>query len=87
MKKNETPSEENFTERVKQFGYDNQTIAVDEVAMEEKRYNVEIFEYATGKTYAVIGKNMSEKRAEKRSLTGLGRCNSNYGTRLVEVKK
>ena len=51
----------------------------------EKRYNVEIYEYATGKTCSVIGKNMTEERAEKRSMTGLSRCNPDYGTRLVEV--
>ena len=31
----------------------------------EKRYNVEIFEYATGKTEAVIGTNPIEEKAER----------------------
>lgn len=50
----------------------------------EKRYRVEIFEYATGKTEAVIGKNLSERKAERREMTGLSRCNENYGCRTVE---
>jgi len=52
----------------------------------EKRFNVEIFEYATGKAVSVIGKNMTEERAEKREMTGLSRCNSDFGCRMVEIK-
>jgi len=52
--------------------------------MKEKRYRVEIFEYKTGKTEEIIGRNMSESRAERREMTGLSRCNSNYGCRMVE---
>ena len=52
----------------------------------DKRYNVEIYHYETGKVEAVIGINMSERKAEKREKTGLMRCNSDYGTRMVEVK-
>ena len=54
--------------------------------MNEKRYNVEIFEYSTGKVEAVIGRNLDERRAEKRELTGLSRCNSSFGCRMVEIK-
>ena len=50
----------------------------------QKTYRVEIFEYATGKTEAVIGKGLNEDRAEKRALTGLIRCNSDYGTRSID---
>lgn len=53
--------------------------------MSEKRYNVEIFEYATGKTEAVIWENMTERQAEKREMTGLMRCNDEYGVRMVEI--
>ena len=52
----------------------------------EKRYNVEIFEYATGKTISVIGKDLSERKAEQREMTGLSRCNKDYGCRMVEIK-
>lgn len=50
-----------------------------------KRYNVEIFEYATWKTSAVIWKNLSEEKAEIREMTWLSRCNSEYWCRIVEV--
>ncbi len=53
---------------------------------EEKRFDVEIFEYATGKTERVIGRNLRESKAEQRELTGLSRCNSNFGVRMVEVE-
>ena len=46
-----------------------------------KIYRVEIFEYATGKTVATIGKGLSEEKAERREMTGLSRCNENYGCR------
>ena len=52
--------------------------------MEEKKYRVEIFEYATGKISAIIGKNMSERQADKREITGLSRCNEDFGCRIVE---
>ncbi len=51
----------------------------------EKKFNVEIFEYATGKTEAIIGTNLRESKAEKRQLTGLSRINNNYGVRIIEV--
>ena len=54
--------------------------------MENKKYNVEIFEYATGKVISVIGENMTKDKAEKREMTGLSRCNENFGCRMVEVK-
>ena len=54
--------------------------------MNEKRFDVEIFSYATGKTISIIGRNMTEERAEKREITGLSRCNSDYGCRTVEAK-
>ena len=47
-------------------------------------YRVEIYNYATGEVASVIGRGMSEERAEKRELTGLSRCNSAYGCRMVE---
>ena len=50
-----------------------------------KLYNVEIFEYATGKTESVIGENLNERQAEKREMTGLMRTNEDYGVRIVEV--
>jgi hypothetical protein len=52
-----------------------------------KLYNVEIFEYATGKTEAVIGKNMTERAADKRQMTGLMRVNEDFGVRVVETKE
>jgi len=54
--------------------------------MDDKLYNVEIFEYKTGKCVSVIGKDLSELKAEKREMTGLSRCNEHYGCRMVEVK-
>ena len=51
----------------------------------EERFNVEIFEYATGKTEAVIGKNLNKRKADKRQETGLSRCNSDFGVRLVKL--
>lgn len=54
--------------------------------MSEKRYDVEIYEYATGKAVSVIGRNLRETKAEKREMTGLSRCNSDYGCRGVEIK-
>lgn len=53
----------------------------------EKRFDVEIFEYKTGKVEAVIGKNLTERKAERRVETGLMKCNPNYGVRTVEVSK
>lgn len=53
---------------------------------DEKRYNVEIFKYDTGKVSSIIGKNMTEKKAEERQMRGLMRCNSDFGCRVVEVK-
>ncbi len=41
----------------------------------------------TGKVYAVIGKNLRETKAERRLETGLSRCNSNFGVRIIEVKE
>jgi len=52
----------------------------------ETRYDVEIYEYATGEAVSIIGKNMSEARAEKREMTGLSRCNPDYGCRMVKTK-
>lgn len=49
-------------------------------------YNVEIFEYKTGKVVSIIGTNLTEDRADRREMTGLSRCNSDYGCRSVEVK-
>jgi len=47
-------------------------------------YKVEIFEYKTGETEAVIGKGLRLEKAEQRAKTGLSRCNSDYGTRIVD---
>jgi hypothetical protein len=47
-------------------------------------YKVEIFEYATGKTSSVIGSGMTENKAERRAMTGLSRCNDNYGTKIID---
>ena len=55
--------------------------------MNEKRFNVEIFCFETGETESVIGTNLNERQAEKREMTGLSRCNENYGCRMVEVEK
>lgn len=49
-----------------------------------KTYRVEIYEYTTGKTEVVIGRNLSKRKAERREMTGLSRCNSNYGCRMIE---
>ena len=46
-------------------------------------YRVEIYEYATGKVASVIGTGMTLERAEKREMTGLSRCNGDYGTRII----
>ena len=54
--------------------------------MEEERFDVEIWEYATGKTEAVIGSNLTAEKAERREMTGLRRCNSDFGTRIVPHK-
>jgi hypothetical protein len=40
-----------------------------------KKYRVEVVEIATGKVVKVIGRNMSERMAERRELTGLSRFN------------
>lgn len=52
---------------------------------DEKRFDVVIFEYATGRTEAIIGTNLNEDRADRREFTGLMRCNSDYGTRSVLI--
>ena len=39
------------------------------------RYNVEIVEIKTGEVVSVIGRDMSEDRAEQREMTGLSRIN------------
>ena len=49
-----------------------------------KTYRVEIFEYKTGKIEAVIGRGLSERKADSREMIGLSRCNKNYGVRIVE---
>lgn len=46
-------------------------------------FDVVIYEYATGKVSSVIGKAMREDAAEKRVLTGLSRCNSEFGTKTL----
>lgn len=47
-------------------------------------YRVEIYKYATGKVEAIIGKGLSERKAERREMTGLSRCNSDYGCRIIK---
>lgn len=49
-----------------------------------KTYRVEIFEYKTGEVEAVIGRGLNERQAEKREMTGLMRCNKDYGCRTIE---
>jgi hypothetical protein len=49
-------------------------------------FRVEIFCYKTGETEAIIGNAMSIDRAEKRQMTGLSRCNEDYGTRIINEK-
>lgn len=50
-----------------------------------KTYRVEIVEIKTGEVVSVIGKNLSEERAEKRIMTGLSRIDTdNYFVRNVE---
>lgn len=49
----------------------------------EKRFDVVIFEYATGIIETIGGEGMREKRAEDCADFWLGRCNENYGTALV----
>ncbi len=53
----------------------------------QKRFRVEIFEYKTGKTEAVIGKNLTEEKADRREMTGLSRCNSDFGVRIIEEEQ
>ncbi|MCK5357686.1 MAG: hypothetical protein KAJ48_04760 [Elusimicrobiales bacterium] len=52
----------------------------------EKRFNVNIVERKTNKIVSVIGKNLSEKRAERREETGMGRINEHYFIDIVEIK-
>ena len=55
--------------------------------MNEKRYNVEIVEIASGKVVSVIGSNLNEKQMERRIETGISRCNlEKYFVREVEVE-
>lgn len=51
----------------------------------EKRFNV-VIKDMDGKVVSTIGKDLDEKRAEKRLKTGLSRINSNYFVDMVEVK-
>lgn len=52
----------------------------------EKRYDVVIYNYSTRIVYSVIGRNMREDRADRREMTGLSKCNSDYGTMAIELK-
>jgi len=54
--------------------------------MTEKKYNVNIVEIKTNKIVSVIGKNLSERRAERREETGLMRINEKYFIDIVEAK-
>jgi hypothetical protein len=40
----------------------------------DKKYNVYIVEYKDGDSVTCIGKNMNDRQAEKRVMTGLMRC-------------
>lgn len=51
----------------------------------EKRFNV-VIKDMKGKIVSTIGKDMDEKRAEKRLETGLFRINSDYFVDMVEIK-
>jgi hypothetical protein len=52
---------------------------------ENMRYRVEIVEIASGKVVSIIGRNLSEKDAQRRICTGLSRCNTeSYFVRDVE---
>ena len=51
----------------------------------EKKFNVMIIENKTGKIEAVIGKNMSEDRADRREMTGLSRINKDFHISVEEV--
>lgn len=44
--------------------------------MNDKRYDVVVCEDATGKIVSVIGRNLNEKKMERRILTGLSRINT-----------
>ena len=51
----------------------------------EARYRVEIVEIKTGKVVSVIGKNMTQKKADEREILGMTRENLDaYFVRTVE---
>jgi hypothetical protein len=43
-----------------------------------ERFDVAIIDVHTGRIDAVIGRDLDQKGADKRLLTGLGRINGNY---------
>lgn len=51
--------------------------------MENKTYKVVIYNYQSGEIASTIGTGLSEDKAEKRILTGLMRCNSDYGAKAI----
>ncbi len=52
----------------------------------DKKFNVEIVEIKTKKVVSVIGKDLTERQAEKREMTGLMRIDrDNYFVRTLEV--
>jgi hypothetical protein len=55
--------------------------------MKEKRFRVEIVDLNTNKVVSVIGKGLSERKAERRELTGLSRINPDkFFIQTVEEK-
>lgn len=51
----------------------------------DKKFNVYIVNYKTNVACSLIWTNMNEKNAEKRIISWLSRCNSDYGVYDVEV--
>ena len=55
--------------------------------METELFDVVIRENKTGKVESVIGKNLTERQAERREMTGLMRINENYHVAVIPADK
>jgi len=55
--------------------------------METELFDVVIRENKTGKVESVIGKNLTERQAERREMAGLMRINENYHVAVIPAEK
>lgn len=55
--------------------------------MNEQLYDVIVYEIATGRVYNIVGKGLTERKADRRQDTMLSRMNERYDAEIVETGK